>query len=62
MYYQIKFSRKWVHLVILATFNGSLILGSTPAFSQTIPLTQATLRKVVNRVDLLLTSQLLRSA
>ncbi|MCX5962892.1 MAG: FecR domain-containing protein [Cyanobacteria bacterium] len=62
MYDQIKFPRKWLRLVILTTFNGSLILGSTPAFSEPIPLTQATLRKVVNRVDILLTSELLRSA
>ena len=62
MYDQIKFPRKWLRLIILTTFNGSLILGSTPAFSAPIPLIQATLRKVVNRVDLLLTSQSLRIA
>ncbi|MCY7407394.1 MAG: FecR domain-containing protein, partial [Alkalinema sp. CAN_BIN05] len=62
MYAQIKFPRKWIRLVILMTFNGSLILGSTPVFSAPIPLTQATLRKVVNRVDLLLRSQPVRSA
>ena len=62
MYTQIKFHQKWLQLVILTTFNGSLILSSTPAFAEPIPLTQATLRKVVNRVDLLLRSQLVRSA
>ncbi len=62
MHDQIKFPRKWVRLVILTTFNGSLILGSTATFSAPIPLTQATLRKVVNRVDLLLSNQSVRSA
>ena len=62
MYTQIKFHQKWLQLVILTTFNGSLILSSTPAFAEPIPLTQATLRKVVNRVDLLLRSQSVRSA
>jgi len=62
MYTQIKFSRKWLELVILMTFNGGLILSSTSVFAEPIPLTQATLRKVVNRVDILLRSQSVRSA
>ena len=59
---QVKFPGKWVQLVILTTFNGSLILGNAQVFAEPIPLTQATLRKVVNRVDLFLLSQLARSA
>ena len=62
MHAQIKSPRKWVQLVVLTAFNGSLVLSSAPAFAESIPLTQATLRKVVNRVDLLLRSQSVRNA
>ena len=62
MYAQIKFPQKWIRLVVLTAFNGSLVLSSAPAFAEPIPLTQATLRKVVNRVELLLRSQPVRDA
>ena len=59
---QIKFPGKWVQLAIVTTFNGSLISATPPVFAEPIPLIQATLRKVVNHVDLIPFSQSARSA
>ena len=62
MHAQIKSPQKWVRFILLTAFNGSLVLSSAPVSAEPIPLTQAILRKVVNRVDLLLRSQSVRSA
>ena len=55
-------SKRWFPFISLVSFSGSLLLTSTGAIAAPVPLTQATLRKVVNDVKLFLDQQPPRSA
>ncbi len=57
---QRKLALRWRSLLSLTTLGGTLALGLSPALAGPTPLTYATLRKVVNQVELLLKNETMR--
>ncbi len=55
-------SKRWIPLIPLISLGGSLLWTSSGAIAAPIPLTQATLRKVINQVELLLYQKTARTA
>ncbi len=55
-----KLALKWRSLLSLTTLSGTLVFSLSPVLAGSTPLTSATLRKVVNQVELLLKTEAMR--